>query len=245
MVSKGRVLVAVCLASVSLLACQGGSGHPLAPTALQQEGSLSVGASSSGAGALLQTTARPGRVCRGGPGGSPCWAPGERPPTGPQRAAVVNYDESASGDLSGFLPYDFVGVLGPGTNTIRGTTSSVPGAGIDIDSFAFEIPSGSTVTQVVFEWSLVAIGRLSLASTSYELQVDEGPLGPLVTVDLLSDTPPFTEVTEASGTTALFGPSLPVGPGTYNVANSLFATGGPGSDPKGWTANYTWTIVVQ
>jgi hypothetical protein len=230
-----RLLAVFCFIAVTSVACQGGLSIPTAP-------------SGTAVGTLASTAARPSEVCRGGPGGFPCWTPGDPPPTGPQQPTLINYDEAVSGDLSENQPFDFLGSVGVGENTIIGTTfasSDASGFSVDIDSFSFDVPAGLAVTRIVFEWNLAATGSVNLAATSYDLQSNENSLGGLVTVDLLSSTPPFTEVTEASGSQELFPPALPLGPGSYDIVNSLFGLGGSGPGPRSWTANYTWTITAE
>jgi hypothetical protein len=230
-----RLLAVLCFIAVTSVACQGGMSSPAAP-------------SDTAGGTPAATAARPSEVCRGGPGGFPCWTPGDAPPTGPQQTALISYDEAVSGDLSETQPFDLVGSVGVGANTIRGTTfasSDAGGLSLDIDSFSFDVPAGVTVTRIVFEWNLVATGRVSQAATSYDLQSDEDSLGGLVTVDLLSGTPPFTEVTQASGRQELFSTALPRGAGSYDIVNSLFGIGGIGPGPRSWTINYTWTITAE
>jgi hypothetical protein len=146
-----------------------------------------------------------------------------------------------SGDLSEDLPFNSVGSVGVGENTISGTTfasSDASGFSIDIDSFSFDVPAGVAVTRIVFEWNLVATGSVSQASTSFDLQLDEDSLAGLVTVDLLNGT-------AASGSQQLFPTALPVGAGSYDIVNSLFGLGGFGPGPRSWTVNYTWKLTAE
>ncbi len=77
------LLVTVCCAGLTLAGCQDRFGSPTAPASVAVQGS---------------TAERPPMVCRGGPGGSPCWTPGLPPPTGPQPpgASVLTFNGTAA-----------------------------------------------------------------------------------------------------------------------------------------------------
>jgi len=227
---RARLLAGLLVTGIMLIGCQGRAGSPVAPSVALGNGSAAQG---------------PSMVCRGGQGGFPCWAPGQRPPIGPQPGGLVAYDEAVSGDLADSLPSTFVGSVGVGANTVTGTTfaSNDGGLSFDADSFSFDVPAGVTVTEMVLEWSLTAVPDVSSAQMSYDLQMDENSLQ-FVVVDLLSSTPPFTTVTEASGSQSLIAAALPLSVGSYDMVHQLFGIGGLGPGPRTWNATYTWTITA-
>jgi hypothetical protein len=95
-----RAVVTLFLALVATAACQSGPRNPTGPDAVTGNQVVPPAFQS---GPITQTSAlRPDRVCRGGPGGSPCWTPGSSPPTGPQSGSELMTFEFA-GTIS-YLP---------------------------------------------------------------------------------------------------------------------------------------------
>ena len=102
-----RSLAALSLVALAALGCQSGPTNPLAPGAsavTEVAPTASPAASRPGSGAA---SAAPDQVCRGGPGGFPCWTPGSRPPTGPQ-------------PQSGLITFDFTGTVSHVPDPISG-----------------------------------------------------------------------------------------------------------------------------
>jgi hypothetical protein len=143
-------------------------------------------------------------------------------------ATPIAYSESASGDLSAFLPGTRL-TLDLGANTVSGTDHIFSFSDADMDSFAFTVPSGTEVTDISYSAQLTTDN--TSATVFYTL--DDGnaqPSGAVLAVqeiDLTSTTP-----------TSVFSAAMPLMAGTYGLVNSTFAFG------SAWTSNYVWTINV-
>ena len=137
------------------------------------------------------------------------------------------YDEFTEGDLSNRYPDPTeLGVLGPGNNTVTGTSSYVELGGDffpEGDNARFEIPTGWLLTDLYFHVDLQAALRL----------YDVGPDGetlypPFATDDSITED---LELLDYIGT-----PSL--GPGRYVI--SVFNN----TDDETSTLNWSYDIVV-
>jgi hypothetical protein len=131
----------------TLIGCQAGPNNPLAPSR-SDAGDASTGAPADirlGSAAALVP-----EVCRGGPGGFPCWTPGSRPPTGPQRG-LITFD--FAGTIS-YLPPPFdqgafaLGQAVSGSYTFLAEAADQdpsPGVGFyeNVTGFTFSIPAAN------------------------------------------------------------------------------------------------------
>jgi hypothetical protein len=161
-------------------------------------------------------------------------------------ATPFSYSESVSGDLSRAPVAAFQFDIG--NNTISGTTQflffSEPGCHFcgDFDSFAFNLPTGTTLESISVS-STITANNVSKADSEFSLcgGVGEQPycfdnaLG-FQTVNFLDGSLQFVD----------FGGALPIGTGTYTVFDN--GIGIASIDPSlsmGWTADYTWHFRVE
>src|SRR5262245_37257875 len=88
------------------------------------------------------------------------------------QASPISYDEAVSGDLPDLFP-STVFALDVGANTLRGTTHVlviVPVlTSVDFDQFAFTVPAGTHLTDIVYSFHLSAMPGLSTAQVNYTL----------------------------------------------------------------------------
>ena len=150
-------------------------------------------------------------------------------------ATPFTYSESVSGDLGQFLPSATVFALAPGDNTVNGHFfQTLNGSAVDIDSFAFSVPLGDTLTSIAFEWTITTIGNVTGANALFSLKgANSG--APTLGNNSFSLRP--------SGSTVLFSTVLPQGPGTYAIANNSLSISGSGNTTR-WDADYTWHVTV-
>lgn len=157
----------------------------------------------------------------------------------PLGAAPFVYSENASGDLGEQLPADAVFTFDVGLNAVDGYTEYLPFGqfSADFDSFAFEVPAGTRLAQVMYSF----IESLNAGTTHAVTQftIDSGnafpgfpPLGS-VNVDLLG-----------ANIILLLEGALPLPPDIYVVHNSGLSVGGPGESTPGWSAIYLWEFTV-
>src|SRR5215831_3993831 len=86
-------------------------------------------------------------------------------------ATPVTYSEVASGDLGQLLPSAKVFALAPGDNTVSGHFfQTLNGSAVDIDSFAFSVPLGDTLSSITFEWTISTTGNVTGANTLFSLK---------------------------------------------------------------------------
>lgn len=141
----------VCLVVGVLAGCQQSQRNPIAPMAVASNDSL-AGVPRADA-ASPSAALRPDQVCRGGPGGSPCWTPGERPPTGnqppPQGLVTVSFTATVSHVPTPIAGGPFaVGQAVSGSFTFDPTAtdqdpSATYGSYPAITAFNFSIPAAS------------------------------------------------------------------------------------------------------
>ena len=147
-------------------------------------------------------------------------------------ATPVSYRESISGDFGNFLPASSILPFDFGVNPVSGSQLYFVAARLDLDSFAFSIPSGGRLTQIGYAFTESHVAGTSLAQTIYRLGIGnaEFPFIGTVSIDILGASP-----------LALFAPNLPIGPGIYGMANLAAQT----SVDSGWSSDYTWTFTVE
>jgi hypothetical protein len=150
-------------------------------------------------------------------------------------ATPLTYSESVSGDLGQFLPASKVFALGVGDNTVSGHLfQTLNGSAFDIDSFAFLVPSGDTLTSMTFEWTITTTGNVTLANAHFSLKgANFG--SPTLGSSSFSLRP--------SGSLVLFSTVLPQGAGTFAIANNSLSIGGSGTTTR-WDVDYTWHVDV-
>jgi hypothetical protein len=156
-------------------------------------------------------------------------------------AAVVNYDEAVDGDLSNsFGVITNIGTLGIGLNTVSGSSVGfdVNTANTDFDHFGFSIPSGATLTQISYSFTLTNESQaVPFISYWYSVGFD---VGSVITSDIVNLS---TDVSPQSMFTNLF-PGLPV----INPAAIFMGQSGSFSNcfpDCEWHVDYTWSLVVQ
>ena len=151
-------------------------------------------------------------------------------------ATPFTYSEIASGDLGQFLPAAKVFALLPGDNSVSGHFfQTLNGSAVDIDSFAFSVPTGDTLTSITFEWTISTVGNVTGANVIFSLKGANSGAPTLTTSSNFSLRP--------SGSTPLFSTVLPEGPGTYAIANNSLSIAGSGNTTR-WDADYTWHLTV-
>jgi hypothetical protein len=148
-------------------------------------------------------------------------------------ATPFTYSEAVSGDLGTFVPAANVFALGIGDNTISGHLFEGNFGTFDIDSFAFSVPTGASLTAVTFAWTITKTGTVTLATIQFSLEGANAGAPTLASGN-------FSVLT--SGSTALFATALPRGAGTYAIADNGAALGGSGTR---WDADYTWHLTVS
>ena len=152
-------------------------------------------------------------------------------------ATPFTYAESASGDLGQFLPAAKVFALTPGDNTVSGHFfQTLNGSAVDIDSFAFSVPIGDTLTSMSFVWTITTTGNVTGANVMFSLKsANSGS-------PTLAISPNFSLL--PSGSIALFSTVLPQGSGTYAIADNSESIRGSGNTTR-WDVDYTWHITVD
>lgn len=148
-------------------------------------------------------------------------------------ATPITYNESVSGDLSTSLPGTLF-AFDVGVNTVSGSIAFLNVPGADADSFAFSIPAGTELTQILYGFVLSANAGTTAAGAGYNLDTGNGlPVVPLLgttSINLFGSSPVL-----------LFGAALPLGPGIYGMSSGFLSRGGTGT---GWSADYTWQFSV-
>lgn len=159
--------------------------------------------------------------------------------------AVASFTYSEGADLPGTLPASsiFLFPLDVGSNTVSGTFLNGTDPPTDFDNFAFSIPAGAALESVTFAFTTTPTTNVTRAATSFALcpsnDFCSGPPAPLPlafsgTVDLLGGSP-LSE----------FSSALPVGAGTYGLAQFFFGiTTDPPRTPGSYSTAYTWTLNV-
>ncbi len=161
-------------------------------------------------------------------------------------AAVINYSEAVSGDLPGqflFLSDLPVFDFGIGENKFSGevtlTSQTVTNEELnDFDSFAFNLPSDTSLTSILINTSLLPGSTEGLVAIGYELIDSSG--------STISPQPAFpSEPSEGfvripTSNTSLFDSTLPVISGKYFFRNSYFA-----SAPEIDGSNYSITAAYN
>jgi len=152
-------------------------------------------------------------------------------------ATPFSYSEIASGDLGQFLPSAKVFALAPGDNTVSGHFfQTLNGSAVDIDAFAFTVPTGDSLTSITFEWTIATVGNVTGANAIFSLKGANSGAPTLAQSSNFSLRP--------SGSIVLFSTVLPQGPGTYAVANNSLSIAGSGNTTR-WDADYTWHLTVS
>ena len=161
----------------------------------------------------------------------------------PSFSSPFTYSETDSGDLGDSFPAAAVFSFDVGTNTVSGVSftfvnTSTGASEIDLDSFAFSIPAGAQLTQIIYSFSA---GSIFAIVAQDQFLLDNGnalPSSPFLgdqTVDLFSGTP-----------VTFFAAALPLGPGTYALQDFFHAIlGTPGFPGSSWDSFYTWTFTVE
>jgi len=151
-------------------------------------------------------------------------------------ATPFTYSEIASGDLGQFLPSAKVFALAPGDNTVSGHFfQTLNGSAVDVDSFAFTVPTGDTLTSITFEWTIATIGNVTGANVIFSLKGANSGAPTLAQSSNFSLRP--------SGSISLFSTVIPEGAGTYAIANNSLSIAGSGNTTR-WDADYTWHLTV-
>ena len=151
----------------------------------------------------------------------------------PIPSAAFTYSESVSGDLPTFLG-GAVFSFDAGVNTVSGTFNfNGPADTFDNDSFAFNIPAA-----------------LQLQSASYVYVLHGDPLNAQADYALCPSNAGCNIFNELSSRDiffeyetspiAAFGNALPLGPGTYELAQD----GVGGNIFRSYSVDYTWTFNV-
>ena len=150
-------------------------------------------------------------------------------------ATPFTYSETASGDLGQFLPASNVFALALGDNTVNGHFfQTLNGSAVDIDSFAFSVPTGDSLTSIAFEWTITPTGNVTGANAIFSLKgANFG--SPTLGTASFSLRP--------SGSMTLFSTVLPQGPGTYAIANNSLSIAGSGTGTR-WDVDYTWHVTI-
>ena len=148
--------------------------------------------------------------------------------------AVVIYDESFSGDLPGVptTVLDFV----VGTNTILGSSEysgNNSGTTSDFDAFAFNLPSGSQLTNVLYAFSATVAAGTGYLDTDIALKDTLNNFLDHPTVAILGSSP-----------VSLFGSVLPLAAGQYQFVQDGAGTNGASSG-YGGTWDYEITFDVS
>jgi hypothetical protein len=158
-------------------------------------------------------------------------------------AAPITFNEGASGDLPDSGPPTHVGTVDVGANTVSGTATfvaTIAGSVINHDAFAFDVPAGLALTDILFDWVLTPI---------------EGPIGELFSADIdytLASPSGSSEVDihlfdgggTSTGSLRAFAPLLPAREGSYEVTTTgdgASGSAGPG-EQLGWSLAYIWTL---
>jgi hypothetical protein len=152
------------------------------------------------------------------------------------RATPLAYSEGVSGDLAGALPAPSVFALDVGLNTVSGTIHFFNIDHVfdsDSDVFAFSVPLGTQLTQILYSFVLSPNSDTTGGSAGFTLDNDNAP-----------SVVPFLGQQDI----LLFGPSpipvfasaLPLGPGVYGLRHDNLISAG-----SGWSADYTWSLTVE
>lgn len=153
----------------------------------------------------------------------------------PAFATPFTYSEIASGDLGQFLPAPKVFAFVPGDNTVNGHFfQTLNGSAVDIDSFAFSVPLGDTLTSMTFEWTITTTGSVTGANVIFSLKSANSGAPTLGSANFSL---------RPSGSMPLFSTVLPQGSGTYAIANNSLSISGSGNATR-WDVDYTWHVTV-
>jgi len=161
----------------------------------------------------------------------------------PAGATPISYSESDSGDLGQVLPAPTVFALDVGVNTVAGTIhftiDESHHGDFDDDVFAFSVPVGLEVTNISYAFvtgpiiGSPTLGEISLLLGDGNAYPPTPPLaGSGQTIELLNDSSPVV----------MFSSEVPLSAGTYSTFFLYLAV--LGDLPVGWTANYTWSLMV-
>jgi hypothetical protein len=169
-------------------------------------------------------------------------------------AAVIYEEVTSADDLPIDPPYPVL-ALALGANSVLGTTSFSSDA---VDSFAFSVPAGLELASITYVFTISSFARgsatlmqavsgLSLVSGD-GTQPQPGSLLDVQNVDMVPGlcsilvTPPCGPSSASAVTVALFGGSLPVGPGVYSLEQRALTVNDPGFVT--WNAQYRVDLLV-
>jgi hypothetical protein len=162
------------------------------------------------------------------------------------RSAPINYDESASGDISPDIASGSLTLftLGVGVNTVAGRHGSEYDGGDsvtgDSDPFNFVIPVGARLTTLSISW----------ANTTLSGAVSNGGITTCILSDSASNVlasvgEPSNRcanvVLNSSGSRVLFADVVPLDPGAYRWSYGRGYAGGAGS----WYSDYRLDFTVE
>ena len=142
------------------------------------------------------------------------------------QTTVINYDESADGDLSCAAEPFFI--LGEGSNTFVGTEGGLSGGPIDFDCVNFTIPPGHQLDAVTFRFTSIvdSTDSQSVLGRDNWLQTKDYVVLSGATFSAIDPTRYLLNAFDGFDPYSLFVAVLPLGEGNYRYQNGgLFVPG--------------------